>query len=48
MLVGYGWKMPMLVPRLAVDVHYRKENAIAAGVIITDWQSCTAEQELIT
>lgn len=33
---------------LAVDVHYRQKNAIAAGVLFTNWHSCEAAQELIT
>ena len=33
---------------LAIDVHYRAEKAIAAGVIFTDWLACEPEREFVT
>jgi deoxyribonuclease V len=33
---------------LAVDVHYRKEDAVVAGVTFADWHTCEPDQTLIT
>lgn len=33
---------------LAVDVYYRKEEAIVAGVTFTDWRACEPDHVLIT
>ncbi|MFO8036584.1 MAG: endonuclease V [Anaerolineales bacterium] len=31
--------------KLAVDVDYREDKAVAAGLLFSDWQSCEAEQK---